>query len=328
MGCWYKTCGLSNLHIYPDTEVAVFVLERNNNPKDRCYSTAFWAPAMMPFWAEYDEYGGGNNARGIGLEYIMESLKTKLIETDLGDNKYHDIEVKREDFDVTKFFEAVHENRLDIKSYDGSHEIDFVMIRKDIIDHLLANFKFEKYVGGKDPYVYYGYEDILADVPEFLDRLTDALQNTNALKNTNVGRFASDSGIELMPNMLKAMAALGRTIEAVFPWDDTNRAAKFVTTRDFRYSSLFKTEEIITDLLIEGKRDIAEQIVRESIMASVIDGIMEHTRRNWAPGGHEGSQAQELHGYKALIAATSAAIAAEEHESEEFNAELDEEEQE
>lgn len=77
MGCWYKTCGLSNLHIPAGTPVYVFVLERRGNGiSDACYSTSMFAPLLLPFESEYNDYGGGENSKGVGFPYIMQALKT------------------------------------------------------------------------------------------------------------------------------------------------------------------------------------------------------------------------------------------------------------
>ena len=97
MGCWNKTCGLSKLHIYAGDPVYVFVIEQNLD-HDRCYSTAFWSPILAPFESVYNDYGGGENSGGVWFQHIMDGVRAKLIEQEVGENEYHDIAVKREGF--------------------------------------------------------------------------------------------------------------------------------------------------------------------------------------------------------------------------------------
>lgn len=68
MGCWNKTCGLSNLHITSGQKVTVFLLEKNLVATDRTYTTSFYHPALTPFYSEYNDYGGGENSSGVWYE--------------------------------------------------------------------------------------------------------------------------------------------------------------------------------------------------------------------------------------------------------------------
>lgn len=200
MGCWNKTCGLSKLHIFAGDPVYVFVIEQNLD-HERCYSTAFWSPALIPFESKYDDYGGGEESGGVWLPYIMEALKNSLIEQEVGENEYHDIAVKRDEFNEELFFESTHEGRLLTKDWRGnSREVDFVMFRKDVVDDILTNLEIDKYVGdgkGNRPdcpngnnYIYYKFADVLADVPAFLDKLQftlDARMESIDVNPTRVG---------------------------------------------------------------------------------------------------------------------------------------------
>jgi len=71
MGCWNKTCTLSNLPILADEPVYVVML----NPSDersRCYTTAFYRPALLPFLSYYDDYGGGYDSKGPVFDTVLE----------------------------------------------------------------------------------------------------------------------------------------------------------------------------------------------------------------------------------------------------------------
>jgi hypothetical protein len=315
MGCWNKTCGLSNLHIKHGDEVYVFVLEENTNKTDRCYSTSFWRPVLLPFMSKYNDYGGGEDSSGSGFRLIMDGIAEDLVEMEQGDNQYHDLPVKKEGFGEEQFFEAVHEYRLFKTDYYGRNAvIDFVMMRKDIVDHILENRVIEQYVGeGKgtsgysNSYIHYKFEDILKDMPEFLDeivKLTTPLTGEDAL------------------NRMSARMMM-RGFSGVFDYDHTNRVSKWVRSDDYRFSSIVDVSEQVTELLKSGNRTEAEALLTEYLKGQYINGFMEATRKNWAPGGHEGSQAQDADGYRNLINAMTHALDVEKAEWDAENSDED-----
>ena len=317
MGCWNKTCGLSKLHIYAGDPVYVFVLEEQLN-HERCYATAFWRPVLVPFEATYDDYGGGEDFAGPWLNYIIDGVASHLIEMEQGDNEYHDIPVKRTDFSAEKFFEAVHEGRLFTKNYAGKQShIDFVMFRKDIVDNILANYEVDKYVGegnGNRPeddgnyYLYYRFADVLVDVPAFLDRLTEQLQvrMTEFTDRFDSADLTDDKRADLALSLARHM--LYRDLGSVFSWNDTNKAAWYLYRDGYRFSGLVDITGIIIESVSQGDRAKAETLLTEHLRACFLNMFMEVTRGLWQPGCHEGSQATEHGGYRALTAAINRAL--------------------
>ena len=297
MGCWNKTCGLSNLHITAGTDVYVFVLEENTDKTDRCYSTAFWRPLLLPFTSKYNDYGGGEESSGVCFQFIMDSIAKELTEMEVGDNEYHDIAVKKEGFGEEQFFESVHEHRLFKKSYYGDKQvIDFVMMRKDIVDYILENRVIEQYVGeGKgttgysNSYISYKFEDILKDLPEFMDKIDSVSDQEAASKN---------------PDLAEALMELryARGLD-IFGYEHPNKVSKWLSGDGYRYSSIIREQDVLLSLLKDGKRAEAELLVIDLLKGHYIDAYMEATRKNWAPGGHEGSQSQETDEYRLLIKA-------------------------
>ncbi|HET8686081.1 MAG TPA: hypothetical protein VFM18_05375, partial [Methanosarcina sp.] len=187
MGCWNKTCGLSNLPIFAGDHVYVFVLEKNTNQKERCYSTAFWRPVLLPFNSVYDDYGGGEDSYGPGFPVIMNYLKNIIVEMEQGDNEYHDIPVNKENFGEKMFFEAVHEGRLFLNRLYGDTPVDYVMFRKDIVDFILDTNVVQLYVGDSkgnkgwnNNYIDVKFDDIIADVDKYLDRIFKFVDESKA----------------------------------------------------------------------------------------------------------------------------------------------------
>lgn len=316
MGSWYKTCGLSKMHI-TGGDVMVFVLEKNMDETDRCYSTSFWSPCLVPFYSKYYDYGHGEDDTGVALPYILAGIKDALVETDVGDNKSHDIAVKRDDFDMELFYEAVHENRLFKRNYHGKQQmIEFVMVRKDIADDILANFQREQYVGGgngdcgwDNNYKMVTFAKILEDLPDFMAKLAEHIAPESELDDTANAALLR----------MKFMGGL----DTVFEYGDSNLVSKWVRgSEDYRMSRLIRPSQIVIELMQEGKVKEATEFMIDLLKGMYLNCYMEMTRRNWAPAGHEGSQARETHGYRIMAEATLRAIA---REKAEYLEEVDEE---
>lgn len=307
MGSWNKTCGLSNLHINYRTPVYVFVLERNKKIDSLCYSTPFYNPLLLPFNSEYGDYGGGENSGGPGFTLIMAAIREQLVEKEVGDNKSHDIAVKKDNFDEELFFEAVHEDRLQVISHPMSEPIDvnFVMFRKDVVDNIIENWKREVYVGdGKgttgwdNNYNIVGFRDIVADMPEFIDRLEEVVNDTD--KDLMAFRFFGG-------------------LSDLFKYGEDNKVGKWMRGDSYRYSKILRVDDVVVELMKKGRRKETQDILIEYLRGKYLDSFMHSTRRVWMPGAHEGSQSQEHHGYRILNAAIAQVLDKEKAEFEEEN---------
>ena len=129
MGCWNKTCGLTNLHITAGQKAYVFVLEKRDDDNDsHCYSTHLYRPLLLPFETTYNDYGGGEDSTGVAFPLIMEGIKQRLHEMELGENEYHDIAVTKEAFgeEVQKHYTNM--AQVEIEAY-GKAVTDWELIR-------------------------------------------------------------------------------------------------------------------------------------------------------------------------------------------------------
>lgn len=318
MGSWNKTCGLSNLHIRSGEKAYVFVLEPNKD-NSHCYSTHLYSPLLLPFETTYNDYGGGEDSTGPGFPIIISAIKEHLHEIELGDNKYHDIAVKKDNFDESLFFEAVHEGRLFREGrYSDPVKLEYVMFRKDVVDHILENRVIEQYVGdnkgtiakwgdSKD-YIQYKFADIVADILPLIHEMCDKFNN----KDDTFG-FRFGGGIEYM-----------------FGYDHPNKAAKWLRGDGYRYSRIVDMKSAISDIFENGEPTLDQVLALEALLTEYLKGVfidsfMEVTRKSWIPGGHEGSQSQELDEYRLLIGAMNKVIDAEQAEYDYENG-VDEEE--
>lgn len=305
MGSWNKTCGISNLHIMEGTPVYVFVLEKNLN-YDPCYTTSHYFPTLTLFESVYNDYGGGENSSGPWFPHIMDAVKERLVEMELGENQYHDIEVKKDKFDEKLFFDAVHEKRLFVKSLYPRQDtlVDFVMMRKSIVDNMLENWKVTRYVGRdanthESSYDVYTYHDVVADIPAYVSEAARTLEETNETKRV---LFSFDKSLDMVKG------------------EDYPRLSIYLGfgSSSFNYNTLINVREVIVELLSDKKTHEVEQLLTEYIKGVFVEMMIDSLRKQWLPGGHEGSQQNELEPYETLINAMSLDIKEEKEEQEEW----------
>jgi hypothetical protein len=297
MGCWNKTCGLTNLPIMASEKTYVFLLERVNKVYDHCYATHLYRPLLLPFVSTYDDYGGGEQSQGVAFTTILAGMREHLVEMPQGDNEYHDVAVTRNAWCEELFFRAVHEHRLKINHPDdGVTDVEFVMMRKDVVDDLLDSYEFEEYVGeGKGTqgwrhsYTSYRFGDLVESVPELLDATMQLMQEQNwkwPRLDMVVSKFQEREG-------------------------ERNLAAKWLRSDlSYKYSGIVQVRDLIVSLLVKGERDLARDLMIEHLRGMFVNTFMEITRKSWIPGGHEGSQRQEYEPYCALITAMTRVMAA------------------
>lgn len=274
MGSWNKTCGLSGLHIFYDTPVNVFLLERVNDIEDMCYGTCLYRPLLLPFYSHYNDYGAGENSSGPFLDVIMDSLKAELIEVEQGENEYHDIAVKKDEWNEELFWEAIHKRRLQIKTYKGTTAIDAVMFRNDIVERVFSDWTCSFYKDGTN--TVYKFNDVVKEVPAIVARAKELLANYPA---------------DVSPYMCK--------FENLYKWEQRTIASEWLRP-EHRYSRIVDVQLLFFKLISKGKYTQADTLLKEHLKALWLDGYMNSIRKLWIPGGFEGSQSQESQGYKLM----------------------------
>jgi hypothetical protein len=303
MGCWNKTCGLSNLHIRDSEDVYVFVL-RQNSSEGRCYNTSFYSPSLVPFECQYNDYGNGTNNKGIALQPLMDTIREILIEQPLGENTYHDIKVAPENFDIDLFFDAVHEGRLVTKDDYTQKEVllDFVMMRKDIVHSILDNWPQEIWMNGK--YEIYYYANVIADIPFFIQDVSNYIE-------------ARRSDPVLLEMYLKILERFEDITSNGISIPGINLVSLNIN-RNSDYHKIFNPNKYLVQLIKDKKFEEANLFLVEYMKGVFINRLIDKTRRQWIPGCHEGSQSADLDGYIALNNAISDRIEIEEHEYDEL----------
>jgi hypothetical protein len=259
---------------------------------------------MMPIYAKYNDYGGAEDCTGIGVDLVMNAIKEELVELPVGENTSHDIAVKREGFDADVFFEAVHESRLFIKGrYTRQRQhVGFVMIHKDVFDHVLENRAVERYVGTNlgttgwdNSYIHITFADVKKDLEVCVDYMFSAAGKKELFFFEPLRSLQNISKENNIPNT----------------------AARMLSSDEYRYSGLFRPSLMVSDHINAGKREELVEVLTEYLKAMWIDGFMMDTRKFWSPQSGAGSQQQEPEGYLLLIDAMKKVLDAEKREYEE-----------
>lgn len=288
MGCWFKTCGLTQMHIYGGEPVYVFLLKKPKY-KNVSYSNFLYDPLLFPFDSIYDEYGGGKQSTGIAFELIIKHLKECLVEMPLGENEYHDIEVKRDAFDEDLFFNSIKEDRLFINTkHDENIPVNFVMMKKNAVDKILEDYVIDDYRQKVK------YADIINDLDSYIETKLQRIQQSNG--------YFYDPFIE------------NNLVYDYF--DGIMYSVSFFSSFDpIDFRNLVRT------YLTEGKIEEAKEIMKRVIMGVVINIFMGSIRKCWHPGGFEGSQSSDLDSYKLLIDTMNENMVIEEYECEQMSEE-------
>lgn len=322
MGCWNGTCGVSQIHIRAGEEVVVFPLA-SVPASDLCYTTGFWSPFALPFYGQYDDYGNAEETHGIGLKYLL----TELHRVRLGD------EEAEADVDVVgseeAFWNGTHRRTLFIKggSYHPKAQIDKMMVKKSILDHLMENFQMESYDWDnktyESTYYYYTYHDLVKGIPAIADALLDV---DSLFPNFNV---LPEPDRTAMKRMMMRHDYLGGICRALNKDDDLkqsdplyNRAASWLSHQPshLRYGGFaFNIDDVVSELVENADRDSLIAVLTDYMTMMFVDQLFMTTRKLWTPQGGAGSQSDEESGYRALAAAVTSVLDAEARERDEMD---------
>lgn len=313
MGCWNQTCGITQLHITAGEKVMVFPLVQS--PQDNlCYTTPHWTPFAIPFTSHYNDYGAGEDSSGPGLNAILKFLKENLVEVEQGKNRFHDIPVKREDFDEEKFWEAIHEQRLSVKTHYGDqYQVGMVMIKHSIVEYILEHQVYSHYEGydresGTSKYTKYKFADVLASAEPILDKLFDH----EDLDLEDLDEEQAQRAIKQY-RALKRYRALEQAATAVSESDERNWAANWLRhgcPSHLRYSafSSLAIDDALLHCVDTLDRDTAREILALFLTTVAIDEFLMETRKFWSPQAGAGSQNSSHSGYRLLMSAMSKAL--------------------
>jgi len=356
MGSWNHTCAISNLHVTGGQDVFVFLLLKNQNSDNSsfCYGNALYDVVPLPFYGEYDEYGGVVDCHGFGLPIIIDHLKAKLYKFGQGPNSSHDCEVNAETFDVDKLFEADHENRLGIqdpsrwnsddyqigqlekirdekgltdsqqfeldrlaakiRKVDTFRQVTHVVVHGDVAKAILEKWYIEDYVGDGKGTTGYGNNYNHIYFKDLIGFIPAYIQAKKDGKE-RLQRESAEAGND--PEKRMALYRLLTKYDRG-DWNDPNLAARWLNYFDSSGSGnvwdLIPVKECISEYVEADQWEDLASFVKEVLTAAWINSFMSHTRKIWVKQSGQGSQISEPLGYRVLAEAVVGILDAEKAE--------------
>jgi len=316
MGCWNGTCGLSGLPIIHGEEMYVFPIVESYRDSF-CYSTALYRPSVVPFRAEYNDYGAGEKCSGPALELIIDGIREKLVEMEVGENQYHDIAVKREGFDADMFFEACHKKRLrfvnPMRGYEGeaqTKDVFFTMVRKDVVDRLWNEWSFDMWKGsdgdvpdGFESDQYYIKNVTYAKLAELIPQYMEQMAGKDSPYKKALEGIDDESKLERMKDFYLRCAFFEGHREHILSGSFGHAFGSGYAGGGF--ASIGNIKDKIIDEYLEGNKEVAYELMRECLVGIMVNSFMESTRKVWLPPMHQGSQSEEYKEYRLMNVITN-----------------------
>jgi hypothetical protein len=302
MGSWNKTCVLSNYHITSGQKVAIFLLTEQYRGLDHfCYSNSYFSPCLFPFYGEYDDYGKAENLSGISIPFLENSIKENLVEFEVGPNECHDLEVKKEKFNIDIMFDLEHEGRLRIRNpiedyflksmANDSRDIKpeslminkhrselyskfggcifIAMIHGDIYKDIINNYKWDTYYWDKP----IKFKDVEEAIPYFVKSIKEEVKK-DSYKHEFYDCVMRFYGKKDLPSQI---------ISRFFDFNPMEES--IINRRDLIVNSLDLSDEELGKILIEMAK------------GKWIDNFMYNCRKTWIKTTGEGSQESDHNPY-------------------------------
>lgn len=280
MGCWNKTCGLTNLPIFHEEDVYIFTIEKNNIESNHCYSTHLYKPSVLPFCGKYDDYGSAEELSNIDI--ILENIKEKCVYTTQEGN-FLDISLLSKE-NLMNFILGRGDGEIKtygvLKNKFNNKAIDCVMFKKSAVDLLFDRKFVEVYVGSnlgnygfENSYFRYKFSDIMVDFDEWFDTISKIMNDSlNPMHNFLLRRNAGDISCVLENQNNKLIYWLS------------------FYNRNSSYSDIFNFNDFALDCLKTGEKEKLRNTTNLLLVGIFLDYFMEMTRKSWIPQGGEGSQ--------------------------------------
>lgn len=133
MGCWNGTDFITQLPIFEDQEVVLFLIKKKMKtiPTDSmCYHNEMFKPFPVLLYGKYDDYGAINEVTG-DLDLFYEIIEKEL---DITENDVEDLCKKH--YGGYENNEKANAYLRYMHNYDKEKDIDFVLMHKALFDKL------------------------------------------------------------------------------------------------------------------------------------------------------------------------------------------------
>lgn len=267
MGCWNHTCAVTGLPIYEGEDVEVIMLMNSAHPEksSHCYPTSYHIPIPLTFQGQYNDYGAVENCKGIALPVLINAIRDNMVELEEGENEYHDIPAKKEEFDVNKMFDLDHENRLFMAQHPMQHDmrncipLKHIVVRKTVYDTIVENFKIEQWNEKTNTIIFKQLKDLTKEYDIFLQDVIAAMIINPVLKESTIGNTEIADLISF-----RGMTTYG-------------------------FNKLLTINEIVISML-ENKKEDVKDFIDNAVRFALFAQFMQDTRREWHVPSGVGSQ--------------------------------------
>lgn len=140
MGSFDYQCGVSGLPIGGGDPVRFMLVTQNHSKYPNNRSEQLWKLRTVPIKAVYNDYGSVEGLEpGIGLDLMLEGLRSDVVPRDQGENPCHDVPIIPETMTLEEWLNALWENRVLAKPRMGHDPalVKTLMVREDVWQELL-----------------------------------------------------------------------------------------------------------------------------------------------------------------------------------------------
>jgi hypothetical protein len=280
MGCWNGTCAITNLPIIYNEEIYVLFLSEKGYGGyygNHCHKDNYYNLLPFHFKAKYNDYGGFEDCSG-DTDHVMGFIKSRLIELEEGENKCHDVPVKKKGFDLEKLDVYDHENRLTIKadSTYGKQDLRLttIFVKQNVLDGILKNWYLE----------YYNGQDYMNDIKGYFKDFNKDIEKIRK----GFQKLSKDLPLSLM------FESFFMLVKDKIKIDDK---WNFVLRTDCKLGMRYAFESLIENVHEPVK---FHSIMQQIVVCALLDNFMDQGRRVWIKPSGAGSQnssteAQKLH---------------------------------
>lgn len=321
MGCWNKTCALTNLPIGEGERVITFlIVNKKSSYENRCYTNWAWELIPVPIYGEYDDYGWMNEDEGqdhklefFNKQFVQSLERIKPYDEGNGDRSYIRYpDLKDSPFESFKVLgESMHGDVFGLRDwYDKDYVslISHIMIRQDAFDMQKdACFQSDSEGTSSMPKEYIievinSYKDFESNkfnkINELIENETDA-EKREMLMSRKMLMSYSTSDITLDDFINKNLAKMRKEHGLVvsYDWYATDYAVlKTLFSRNMGSSIGYITQAVLNNVIkCLDTNDLLDIYCLENMYTNL--------RKSYHPQGGEGSQ-NELNSHTRQFAFT------------------------
>lgn len=298
MGCWNKTCGLTNLPIYSGDEIVWFLLVATPTLRARdSYASAQWEMIPVPVYGKYDDYGfmEPDDGQEWKLQLFQNHFANSLVKlNDETDDELDGATSPFVSFEVLN--ECLRNDSFGIKETSFTHagQTKVTCIFGDFMVHAATFAELTAKHEGAWLEEVFTREQIEATLEKFhafrkaeiaeCEALLEANSNDmetrvrlHGLRHARMRDESLDAFVATLDTTSKYSHHYCGAPVVRFWYDDCGSSRGYITRAFIQTLSYYDTKDNPLS-------------IKEQVDAALLSEIMSGLRKQFSPGGHEGSQ--------------------------------------